>query len=575
MLVQSLAEAIPLIKEAGPQAVADVEAVAEWFSLPGGWPLFHMGEPAEALHFVTAGTLIVVRPGANNTDEIIGYVRAGEPVGEMALIGGGEHTASVFALRDTELLRIGRADYDRIWHAHPALLESLARRMLLRARQPRPDLRSSAPKVFTLMAASPSVAIESLARDLRSRINGLGLKCAALFEEGASDHPTTFFEDVERENDIVLIAARLQPTPWFRLALRQADRIWLFARRDARPSRPMPLIPDENAAAQRFRLIDLVMLEEGGPVAADPKDWIEAVGASRLLRWRTDADADRLARMITGKSVGLVLAGGGARAYAHVGVLAALAEARVPIDLIGGTSMGAIIAAGVALGWSNVELDTRLRHGFVDSNPLSDYRLPVVAMTYGRIVEKRLAENFGDARIEDMRVPYFCVATDLASGHQSVFRSGLVRDALRASIALPGILPPVIDHEAILVDGAVLNNLPTDVMGAMHRGLTIGVDVAQAQMIHAADFANPPGFLGWVLRHGLKAPPPIVSLLIRTATIGIDPAAGRKSCDILIAPELGDVEIRDWKAYDVAVHAGYEATKKMLETEGQRLPRIA
>lgn len=571
--MQSLAEAIPLLKEVGEQAVADVQAVAEWLSLPGGWPLFFAGEQADALHFVVAGALIVVRPGIAGDDEIIGYVRAGEPVGEMALIGGGEHTATVYALRDTELLRIPRADYDRIWHKHPELLERLARRMLLRARQPRPDFRSSAPRVFTLIAASPSIAIESLARDLRGRINGLGLKCAALFEDTAGERPTAYFEDVERANDVVLIVGRLQPSAWFSLALRQADRIWLFARRDARPSRPLPLIPDQNAAAQRFRLIDLVMLEEGGPAAAEPTEWIEAVGAARFLRWRTEADAGRLARTISGNSIGLVLAGGGARAYAHVGVLAALAEARVPIDFVGGTSMGAIIAAGVALGWSQVELDTRLRKAFVDSNPLADYRLPVVAMTYGHIVERRLAEHFGDARIEDMRLPFFCVATDLASGKQRIYRSGLVREALRASIALPGILPPVVDMDAVLVDGAVLNNLPTDIMGAMHRGVTIGVDVAQAEMLHAADFASPPGFAGWVFRHGLKAPPPIVSLLIRTATIGIDPAAGHKGCDILITPDLGNVEIRDWKAYDAAVHAGYEATVKMLQTTGQKLPR--
>jgi NTE family protein len=570
--MQRLAEAIPLLKEAGAQAVSDVADSAVWFSLPGGWPLFQAGDGADALHFVLGGALIVVRPGEHGEEEIVGYVRAGEPVGEMALIAGGEHTASVYALRDTELLRIARADYDRIWRLHPRLLESLARRMLLRARQPRPDMRTSAPRVFTLVAASPSIAIESLARDLRGRINGLGLSCAALFED-AEEHPSDYFENIERANDIVLIAARLQPTPWFRLALRQADRILLFARRDARPPRPLPLIPDENSAAQRFRLIDLVLLEEGGPVAAEPLEWIEAVGAARFFRWRTPADAARLARTISGKSVGLVLAGGGARAYAHVGVLAALSEARVPIDFIGGTSMGAIIAAGTALGWSNIELDTRVRRGFVESNPLADYRLPVVAMTFGRVVEQRLAEHFGDARIEDMRLPFFCVATDLAGGVQRIYRTGLVRAALRATIALPGILPPVVDGAAILVDGAVLNNLPTDIMGTMHRGLTIGVDVARAETIRPEDFANPPGFFGWVARHGFKEPPPIVSLLIRTATIGIDPAAGRKGCDILIVPNLGSVEIRDWKAYDAAVHAGYEATVCMLQNEGQRLPR--
>lgn len=568
----SLAEAIPLLREAGEDAVSEVEAAGEWFSIPGGWRLYQEGEPADALHFVVAGALIVLRKDEQD-NEIVGYVRAGEPVGEMALIGGGAHTASVYALRDTELVRIARADYERIWHKHPVLLESIARRMLLRARQPRPDAKSGAPRVFALVAASPSVAIESLARDLRGRINAMGLKCAALFEETAGEQPTAFFEEIERANDIVLLVARMLPTAWYQLVLRQADRIWVFVRRDARPSRPMPLIPDESAAARRFRLIDLVLLEEGGLQAAMALDWIEAVDAARIFRWRTDRDAERLARTVAGNSVALVLAGGGARAYAHMGVLAALAEARIPVDFIGGTSMGAIIAAGVALGWSNSDLDQRLRKAFVDSNPLSDYRVPVVSMTKGRIVDRRLLEHFDDTLIEDMRLPFFCAATDLAGGRLRIYRTGQVKDALRASIALPGILPPIVDRGAVLVDGAVLNNLPTDIMRTFHRGITIGVDVAQAQTLNAADFVSPPGFFGWIARHGFKAPPPIVSLLIRTATIGIDPAAGRKGCDILIAPDMGDIDVRDWKAYDRAVHAGYEATVKMLAVDGQKLPR--
>lgn len=566
------ASSIPLIKDAGERAVADVDASAEWFSLPGGWPLFRAGEPADALHFVLAGALIVVRRSDAGEDEILGYVRPGEPVGEMALIAGGDHTASVYALRDTELLRLNREAYDRIWHSHPNLIEALSRRMLLRARQARPDMRTSAPRVYALVAASPSVAIESLTRELRGHINALGLSCAALFESD-EERPSSYFEEIERANDIVLIAGRLQPTRWYRLAMRQADRILLFARRDAHPSRPLPLIPDEHSAARRFRLIDLVLLEEGGPQAAEPREWIDAVGAARFFRWRTEGDARRLARTIGGKSVALVLGGGAARAYAHVGVLHALSQAQVPIDFIGGTSLGAIVAAGIALGWSNAELDERMRRAFVDSNPLSDYRLPVVAITEGRIVEQRLAENFGDARIEDMRLPFFCVATNLTNGAQRVYRGGLVRSALRASIALPGILPPVVDGDAVLVDGAVLNNLPTDIMGGLHRGTTIGVDVARAETLRAADFDHPPGFFSWVARHGFKAAPPIVSLLIRTATIGIDPAAGRRGCDILIVPELGPIEARDWKAYDAAVHAGYEATVAMLKNEGQGLPR--
>src|SRR5262249_34853347 len=150
-----------------------------------------------------------------------------------------------------------------------------------------------------------------------------------------------------------------------------------------------------------------------------------------------------------------------------------------------------------------------------------------------------------------------------------------LREALRASIALPGILPPVATEDSVLVDGAVLNNLPTDVMQTMHHGITIGIDVAERGSIDPRDFINPPDFAQWVLKHGLREPPPIVSLLIRAATIGIDPSAHRKEADLVVTPELDNVELRDWHAYDQAVRAGYESMVRALASpEAEKLPRV-
>src|SRR5690606_26256292 len=180
--------------------------------------------------------------------------------------------------------------------------------------------------------------------------------------------------------------------------------------------------------------------------------------AARIFYWRHDADIARLARVMAGLSVGLVLSGGGARAYAHIGAIRALREHGAPIDFVGGSSMGAIIGAGVALGWSDDEIHERVHDAFVKSNPLGDFRLPVVALAAGDRVESRLAAHFGDARIEELHTPFFAVSSNLTTGAVRIHRSGLVRDALRASSALPGILPPVVQDGEVLVDGAVLDN---------------------------------------------------------------------------------------------------------------------
>lgn len=563
----------PLFRSISASAVEELAGAAEWFSLPGGWSLFEQGGEAEAAYFVVSGTLAVVRTDEQGREHVLGYVRAGEPVGEMALISGGRRTASVFAMRDTELLRVDRAKFFRILKSYPDLMQGLSRLVLFRARQNRQGSAVSSPKIFALVAASPSVDIEAYAKDLTNRVRALGRRAIWLGED-AENHPSYFFDEMERTHDVMLLAARLGDSPWFRFALRHADRFWVFARQDARPSRPFPLTLSDDSPARRFRLVDLVMLALGQRESS-ALDWMDAVNAARLLHWRTDACGDRLARVIAAKSVGVVLSGGGARAYAHVGAIRAIREARIPIDFIGGTSMGGIVAAAYAMGWDDDEIDRRLRQAFVESNPLGDHTLPVVALTKGRLVEERLQRHFDDIQIENLSIPFFCISAELMSGRQHVFRYGLLRRALRASISLPGMLPPVAEANGLFVDGAVINNFPVDVMQLLHRGVTIGVDVAREGTIDPADFDNPPGFLKWIWRNGLSTPPPIANVLMRSATLTHNIHGDPAAADLVIAPEIQGVELRDWRLYDTAVEAGYEATKAALASAPKGLQDLA
>jgi NTE family protein len=556
---------IPLLRDAGKRAIEDVARSVAWYSAPAGWPIFKEGEAADALYFVKSGSLGAFRSAPDGRSEFVGHIRAGEPVGEMALIAGERHSASVYALRDTELLMLDRATFNRLIRTHPTLMQNLARTMLLRTRQTRRRNPRADPRVYALLSTSPSIDLMLRARLLKEALGRLGKRAVVVGEEGERQ-TSAWFDDLERWNDVVILAAPVGDTAWCKLCLRQADRIWLLARADARPS--SPLLPDDTSPARQFRFVDVVLIRHGAVrQAAAALEWIEAADAARVFSWSETADRDcaRLARTMAGLSVGLVLSGGGARAYAHIGAVRAIREARLPIDFVGGTSMGAVVAACVAMGWDDEEIERRIWKAFVESNPLADYILPVVSLTSGRRVDDRLEEHFGQARIEDMSLPFFCVSTNLTAGAFRVHRTGVVRHALRASIALPGILPPVVEDDAIMVDGAVLNNFPVDVMQDLHRGPNIGVDVAREHGLNAADFIDPPGFFSWVTRRGFHAPPPIAGLLIRAATVNVDPWGGREKVDLLVAPDLSGVELRDWKAYDQAVAAGYEATVASLQ----------
>jgi NTE family protein len=297
--------------------------------------------------------------------------------------------------------------------------------------------------------------------------------------------------------------------------------------------------------------------------------WLGKDPSVRLFQVRRDDPDDlaRMARVLVGQSVGLVLSGGGARAYAHIGVIKALRESGVPIDFVGGSSMGAIIAAGLAMGWDDDELTARICKAFVTSSPLSDVAFPIIAMTHGVKVHERMKEHFGDVQIADLWLPFFAISSDLTAGSYRIHRRGRLRDTLEASIALPGILPPFVQDGHVLVDGAVTKNFPSDIMRAMHMGPIVGVDVTHARGITGDDVKAPTSLWRWLISGDWLRGPPIVSVLMRAATIstGRELQAGRDCTDVLITPDVAGVEIRNWKAFDPAVEAGYRAARAALD----------
>lgn len=543
-----------------------------WYSLAGGMELFAQGEAPDSVYFVLTGRLIVVRQ-SDAGEDVVGYVRSGEPVGEMSLLAGEKRSASVYALRDTELLAIDRASADALLDTMPDFAHALAGSIVLRVRHPARSFTQASPRVFALIASSPSIDIEAHAKSLAASARQYGRRVAIVSEPASLSDGA--FDTLEAANDIVLLPARVGDSYEYRFALRHADRFFVFARQDARPPRPFPMTTSEDAPARRFRLVDVVMLHEGlksGSVA----DWVDAIDANRIFHVSGARSEERLARAMAGRTAALVMSGGGARAYAHIGAVKAIRERRVPIDFIAGSSMGAIIGACVAMGWSDEEIEARIRDGFVESNPLGDHVLPVVALTRGERVEERLRRHFGDTLIEDLETPFFCVSSELTKGATHIHRRGLLREALRASIALPGILPPVVVDGSLLVDGAVMNNFPTDLMVNMHRGVTIGIDVAREATISTDLFIRPPAFTEWVWKNGFRSAPPIVALLMRAATARQELRHKDSLPDILVTPQVTGVELRDWKEYDRAVIDGYAATLGALDRNaGQLAPIIA
>jgi NTE family protein len=561
----------PLLAEIGDAALKRLLSEANWFGLPGGMLLKRDGENDQALFLVVTGALGVFVDDEKGKRRLVAHVPAGETVGEMSLISGDAHSAQLVALRDTELLRISRDGFNSLIARHPRVMLNLMRIVVRRLQQTthRPT-DGARPKTFAIVPLQEGLSHTHIAQRLAAALKDMGSK-AAVLDASSAEQSADWFNEFEAAHDIVFYRGDTPTSPWTQLCLRQADRVFLMARADE----PLPLKPlDLPAFKERATgLPELLLLHPEGRAYGLPEHFAIRSGlfdSHHHVRQGNAEDIARLARFVSGRAVGLVLAGGGARGFAHIGVIKALREARVPLDNLGGTSMGAIIAAGIAMEWSIEEQTERMRAAFVTANPLSDYTLPLIALVRGKKVSDLLREHFGEVRIEELPKPFFCVSSDLTSGRIHVHRQGPLWRALRASVALPGILPPVTHHGHLLVDGGVMNNLPVDVMSQRPHGPIIASDVTGELDLRVADSRYGERPIWWLIWQRMRGTPSIVSILMRSGTVGSEAQRRivREQADYLFEPPLADVGLRDWKKFDRAIAEGYEHAQSRIQEKG-------
>jgi NTE family protein len=568
----------PLFADLDPEGLAAVERELSLLVLPGGAPLFRQGEPADAVYVVASGCLGVFRH-EDETDAseptLIAEVPPGNLVGEMSLLSHGKRTRSVAALRDSEVWRLAQSSFDTLTAQHPEVLPTLMRSVVARNVQ-ETGKRRRQPRTFAILPAGPDVPAARFAVMLADALGRIGTQVQMLGPDSIDEEPE-WFARCEMESSFVLYRADPTLTPWTELCLRQAD--CLVAVRSAENAIPTRLpfeVESVQGGAVFHRRRELVLLHEGhDPPAGSTTPLLAGglYGHHHHVRLDVHADIDRLARLLTGHAVGLVMAGGGARAFTHIGVVKALREAGVPIDLVGGTSMGAIVAAGVASRWSDDELAGRFRAAFVDRNPLSDYTLPLISLFAGRRVTRLLRAAFGEKDIEDLVLPFFCVTANLTTSNADVHTVGRLWRWLRASASIPGVLPPFNEAGEVHVDGGVIDNFPVRPMRRLGRGVTIGVDIDTGGALAAGAGVMEPWsawefFRRLVWRRKETLPiPSIVRILLRSALVASTASAAedRAAADLLIVPPMNHIDLLDWTSFDAAAEIGYRTTMEALE----------
>ena len=570
----------------------EIAGELEWLLVPGGTRICRQGDEVDALFLVASGRLVLLRELAAGGESVVGEKGRGDCLGEVPLLSRSSHPATARALRDSVLARLPRERAEALLRRYPDSLFALARLFAswLHADRPAPAHGCVA---LTVAAAGPEVRLTELVDRLAASLGALvptlrvtARDVDARFGEGAAQSPdgssehgqlASWMDDQESRHDVVVYETDTATSAWARRCLRQADHILIVADGSSTPS--LGPLSDELARLEQEQgrqLEDLVLLHPNGE--RRPRGtaaWLALRPFRRHHHLRLDrsADLDRLARFVSGNAIGLVLGGGGARSFAHIGVIRALEEAGIPIDRIGGTSMGGIVGAQYALGATWQELIALNHRGWVEMQPHKLYTLPLISLLSARIAHQMMAMMYGEEQIEDLWLDYFCVSANMTRAKVYVHHRGSVHDAVAASMAIPGMTPPTLTGEGdLLVDGGVLDNLPTGIMRGMGPGPIIAVDVSADVDLQAdpsyGRTPTPWDILKQRLRWGAKPRPfpNILRLVHRSALLATDCYAkqAKPEVELYLDLPMSGFDMFDMAALPRLAEHGYQLARQTL-----------
>jgi predicted acylesterase/phospholipase RssA/CRP-like cAMP-binding protein len=493
---------------------------------------------------------------------VIRTLGRGEILGELALLTGSPRSTGARARRDSQLVRLARDDFERLLHSHPGFAIALTRVLGERLQLSRsPGLAAQrAPRIITLVPLHDGLVVTRVAERLARSLGSLG-SLARMQSEIADE--AEVLDRLEADHDrVLMVAASSRPEdPWTDYCLRQADRIVGMAERPPQTAHPFD---------PRLAGCDLAYLAATNEEPA-VSGWLDALTprAVHILRegHAFGASVDRVARRLAGRSLGIVLSGGGARGFSHIGVIEELEDSGFIIDRIGGASMGAMVGALFAVGHTAAEVTEILRTEYVERNPLSDRTLPLTSLFRGMRGAAMMRRVFGERTIEGLDQSFYCVSCDLAAQQLVVHRRGLLAEAIGGAQALPAYLPPLSVDGRMLVDGGVMNNLPVEPMATTGEGPVVAVDVIGRLARPGPPRSRVPWLRRWIVGSIGAAAPSLGEVILRSILLGgaATDATARARADVVITPQLAGTATLSFKNIDAIRAAGRRAARETIE----------
>lgn len=555
-----------------------------------GSTLYRQGEPGTGMHIVLSGRLQVRVSMTDGSERILAYPQPGDAVGEIAMLTGAGRAATVVAVRDTTLGMIDRASIESLVGQYPWTFRNIAQMIITRLTGAQERVaRHQGARTVMLTPLHRCADIDRFIHGLRHALLHFGSvlhlnSLTAAQRLGSEDRENygRMLDDCERDYDFVLLEADSAPSSWTRICYGYADRIALLADAAMGPTvTELERWMFEVVGADRsYADVELVLLHKDSAQPNQTRNWLAPRHVKRHhhVRAGDDNSVARVARFLSDNAVGLVLAGGGARGFAHLGAIRALHECGIAVDAVGGASFGALAATGLARGLDDEQIFKELHRAFSYDDPLGDYTIPIVSLVRGEHLDNILQSHL-PMDIEDLWLPFFAVSSDLSENQARIHERGSLWRAVRASISLPAILPPVLEDGHLLIDGGVLNNLPVDVMREKIRGPIIAVDLAVESGYGTSQQIVPTG-IEYIKSRLLPGRRPIEAPTVSRVILQVTTMASRKEverarklADIYLNPPLGDFDSLDWGSMREIVDVGYRHSLSRVQDWLRRHPQ--
>ena len=562
-----------------------IEPELEWMQIHDGDWLKEMG----GLYIVVTGRLQTVIDG-----EIKGEIEPGNTIGETTVISGIDDDAHYQAMHDSTVVQISLDLYKRMVDAFPSAYRNLAQIAVSNLRNVIDgQFDEDSLVTIAIVPLNGSQHVQEFCAQLTeavapygeamhlnsSRVNSFSERSE--WSQTDPDNPwsirlSAWLDQQEANHRFVIYETDNVVNNWTRRAILRAEYVLLVGDYLGDPSitdiERQLLTPKVLETVRRRALV--LLYPQANQQPKNTRSWLDRRQLENVhhVRLHKRSDADRIARYMANRSIGLVLGGGGARGFAHMGVLKALEELEIPIDYIGGTSAGGMMAAAHAQGLTAAGIFELLHNTLIKKNPFKSYTIPIMSLINSKVMDETYQDIWGDADISDLWIPYYSIATDISSAKMVVQRTGSVWQAARATQSLPGIVVPLIRDGKMLVDGAVMDNVPVATMSRLNRGPIIAVDVALENELRT-DFAYEELPSPWSLLKSRFSP---FSKTVKAFTISdimaqsmvvnslSRKAEAKEYCDVWLSPDVSDVGLLEItsKATIKLQTAGYEEAMK-------------